>query len=75
MSTYDVWIPKRKSKSSGGSIEDYDKIGSYKLRYYAVMFHPDCIKLKESGDGYDWTVVSENAYPKVLSGRYKKGRA
>lgn len=75
MSTYDVWIPKRKSKSSGGSIEDYDKIGSYGLRYYAVMFHPDCIKLKESGEGYDWTVVSENAYPKILSGRYKKGRA
>ena len=75
MSTYDVWIPKRKSKNSGGSIEDYNKIGSYKLRYYAFMFHPDCIKLKESGDGYDWTVVSENAYPKVLSERYKKGRA
>lgn len=55
--------------------EDYDKIGSYRLRYYVVMFHPDCIKLKESGDGYDWTVVSENAYPKMLSGRYKKGRA
>lgn len=74
MNKFDVWIPKRKSNASGGSIDEYNKIGSYKLRYYAVMFHPDCIKIKESGEGYDWSVTSENAYPKILSGRYKKGR-
>ncbi len=74
MNKFDVWIPKKKSSASGGSIAEYEKTGSYKLRYYAVMFHPDCVKLRESGDGYDLTLMTGNAYPKIMSGRYKKGR-
>ena len=74
MNKLDVGIHKKKSSASGGSIAEYEKTGSYKLRYYAVMFHPDCVKLRESGDGYDWTLMTGNAYPKIMSGRYKKGR-
>lgn len=59
MNKFDVWIPKRKSNASGGSIDEYNKIGSYKLRYYAVMFHPDCIKIKESGEEYDMRTIRE----------------
>ena len=75
MNVFDVWLPKKSQEYTGGCISAYKSEGSFKLRFYATMFCPDCIKIKESGEGYDWSVASENAYPKILSWRYKKGRA
>ena len=73
MNVFDVWLPKKSKEYTGGCISAYKSEGSFKLRFYATMFCPDYIKIKESGEGYDWSVASENAYPKILSGRYKKG--
>ena len=72
MNKFDVWIPKRTSNASGGSISMYNDEGSYKLRFYAVMFHPDCISIRQTESGYDNLTRTNNAYPKIISGRYKK---
>ena len=73
MQKFDVWDPKRSgSKITGGSIATYDNEGSYKMRFYAVMFHPDCEKLRTSGGGYIDSKNANATYPKIISGRFKK---
>lgn len=74
MNKFDVWIPKRKSDASGGSISMYNSEGSYKLRFYAVLFHPDCILIRQTESGYDCLTRANNAYPKIISSRFKKKR-
>lgn len=74
MNQFDVWMPKKNQEYTGGCISSYKREGSFKMRFYEVMFYPDCVKLRESGDGYDWTLTTGNAYPKIMSGRYKIGR-
>ena len=69
---FDVWIPKNKSAASGGSISMYEDEGSFMLRFYAVMFHPDCVSIRQTEGGYDNLTKSSNAYPKIVSSRYKK---
>lgn len=36
------------------------------------MFHPDCVSMRPSGDGYDNLIRNNNAYPKIISSRFKK---
>lgn len=72
MNKFDVWISKRKSNTGGGSISMYDSEGSYKLIIYSVMFHPDCISIRQSESGYDNLIRTNNAYPKIMSGRIRK---
>lgn len=74
MNKFDVWIPKRKSDASGGSISMYNSEGSYKLRFYAVMFHPDCISIRQTENGFDNSIDTKSAYPKIISSRFKKKR-
>ncbi len=72
MSILALWLPKRKNDLSGGCISAYESEGSFKLRFYSVMYHPDCVSMRSSGDGYDNLIRNNNAYPKIISGRYKK---
>lgn len=51
--------------------DDFD-VGAYTLRFYAVMAHPDCIYIRESGEGLDNTTAYNNAYPKIISDRWQK---
>lgn len=69
---YDVWIPKNKSKNEGGSISTYNELGAYLLRFYLVMFHPDCTKITVDEGNVDNTIRERNAFPCLVSGRYKK---
>ena len=69
---YDVWLPKNKSKKGGGSISTYNELGAYLLRYYLIMFHPDCTKISLSNGNIDNSICERNAYPCVISERYKK---
>lgn len=69
---YDVWIPKNKSKKEGGSISTYDELGAYLLRYYLIMFHPDCTKITFTEENLDNTISERTAFPCIVSGRYKK---
>lgn len=69
---YDVWSPKKGSKESGGSISIYNELGSYVLRFYGVIFHPSCVKMKISATNMDNSVKTANAFPCLISERYKK---
>lgn len=71
---FDVWIPKRKSNLSGGAIDAYNAIGSYKMRFYLFMFFPSCVSLRQTADGFDNTIITNNAFPKILSYKAKKTR-
>ena len=69
---YDVWIPKHESKSGGGSIATYNELGAYLLRYYLIMYHPDCTKIIFSHENVDNSISEKNAFPCIVSGRFKK---
>lgn len=72
---YDVWSPKKKDKKQqGGSIEIYNSIGAYCLRFYGVIFHPDCycVKMKISNTNCDGSAKANYTYPKIISQRWQK---
>ena len=69
---YDVWSPKKNSKEKGGSIALYNELGSWRLRFYGVIFKPGCIKISITEGNMDGTARSDNTYPKLVSQRYKK---
>ena len=67
-----MWIPKNKSKKAGGSISIYEELGAYVLRYYLVIFHPDCCKVKMSTNNIDNYKNINTAFPRIVSGRLRK---
>lgn len=68
---FEVW-EQGKEKQTGGCQGVYLDIGAYTLRFYAVIAHPDCIYIRESGEGLDNTTAYNNAYPKIISDRWRK---
>ena len=76
--TYDVWAPKKgkqdkkKDEKAGGSIALYNEMGAYRLRYYGVMFHPDCVKIKITDKNCDGSAKSINTYPYIISEKVRK---
>lgn len=74
MNQFDVWLPKKNQEYTGGCIASYKSEGSFKLRFYATMFYTDCIKIRQTENGFDSSIDTTRAFPKILSGRYKKGR-
>lgn len=70
--TYDVWSPKKGSKEKGGSIELYNELGSYRLRFYGVVFHPSSVKLTITPKNMDCTARSVNTYPCLVSQKVRK---
>lgn len=69
---YDVWSPKKNSKEAGGSIEVYNDLGSYRLRFYGVMYHPSSVKLAITSTNMDCSIKSINTYPYLLSEGVRK---
>ena len=70
--TYDVWTPKTKKHESGGSVQLYNELGAYRLRFYGVIFHPDCFKIKIDKNNCDGSAKQINAYPYIVSEKVKK---
>lgn len=71
---FDVYLPSRPNKVVTGGCQDaYRENDSYILRYYGVMFCPDCIKVRSSrGIGWDNTINNNSAWPKILSPEVRK---
>lgn len=74
MNIFSVWLPKKAGKYTGGCIPSYESEGSFKLRFYATMFCPDCILVRQTENGFDNSIDTKSAYPKIISSRFKKKR-
>lgn len=68
---FDVWT-HGKPKANGGCQSAYRDVGSFSLRFYEVMWHPDCIHLRQNENEFMDSLLSKYAFPMILSGRYRK---
>lgn len=62
--------------NEGGVKKSYDKDPSrYNSNFYAVMAHPSAVKIRKRKRGdFGHTIIKENIFPKIISGRYKRER-
>ena len=68
-------IQKQTQSNKGGLSEIYIERGTYFKTFYSVIFAPSCVKISTMGDGHECIhhkVLSNYAYPKILSERLKK---
>ena len=66
---------KQTQSNKGGLSEIYIERGTYFKTFYSVIFAPSCVKISTMGDGHErihHKVLSNYAYPKILSERLKK---
>lgn len=68
---FDVWTAGT-PKKDGGCQTAYRDNSSFNLRFYNILWNPDCVYLKYNGA--EWIAITQEryAYPMIISERHRK---
>jgi hypothetical protein len=58
--------------AKGGMTDVYSAISQYEKNFPVLIYAPSCVKLGLGKRSFIYTVQKKNAFPKLISGKYKK---